>query len=303
MRRAGKSSGVFMFLGSASIELLQQSSESLAGRIAYHELYAITCQEWLSEETASRLHELWVRGGFPDSLLAHSDAFSYRWRHNFISTYLERDIPQLGPRIPAATLRDFWTMLAHSQGETINATKFAQNLDVSNVTIGRYMDLFVDLLLVRKLRPYTRNIKKRIVKSPRLYLRDSGITHALLNIENHNDLLGHPVVGKSWEGFLIESIAASLPPTAQLYFYRSTSGHEIDLIIEFSFNDLWAIEIKRSAKAGLSPGFFEACKDINPSRQFMLCDIDEGFPSHNEVQVVNIVELVVLIKDYTNHEK
>ena len=224
-RRKGNRSGLFLFLGSASIDLLQQSSESLAGRISYLELFPIDVLEYAAEnfqETAT----LWLRGGFPESLLAASDRDSLEWRQDFIRTYLERDIPMLGPRIPATTLERFWTMLAHNQGSVLNATHLARNLDVSGVTIGRYLDLMVDLLLVRRLQPWTSNAGKRLVRSPKIYVRDSGITHALMGIESFNNLLAHPVVGGSWEGFVIENIMSVAPVRMQPYFYRSAGGAE-----------------------------------------------------------------------------
>ena len=178
-------------------------------------------------------NQLWLRGGFPESLLSDSDLNSLNWRRDFIKTYLERDIPQLGPRIPAQTLERFWTMLAHNQGAVLNASQLARNLEVSSVTVSRYLDLMTDLLLVRRLQPWTFNIGKRLVRSPKVYVRDSGITHALLNILNYNDLLGHPVVGGSWEGFVIENIMSVVPTGTIPFYYRTADGAEIDLILEF----------------------------------------------------------------------
>ena len=292
-RREGNRSGQFLFLGSASIELLRQSSETLAGRITYEELFPLDVIEWLETYPGDdSLRQLWLRGGFPDSVLSVDDSSSLRWRQDFIRTYLERDIPQLGPRIPASTLERFWVMLAHDQGGTMNASKIAANLNVSSVTIGRYTDLFVDLLLVRKLQPYSPNVKKRVVKSPRLYVRDSGITHALLNVGSYNDLLGHPVVGKSWEGFVIENIAAYLPPQARLYYYRTARGAEIDLLIEFSLDEIWAIEIKRGTQATPSKGFYEACEDIGPTRKYVVHAGTDRFPLQHEIEAVPLDQLI-----------
>ncbi len=288
-RREGKKSGQFLFLGSASIELLQQSSETLAGRISYIELYPVDVIEYAGDaHDLQKINTLWLRGGFPDSLLAGTDSQSLDWRYDFIKTYLERDIPQLGPRVPATTLERFWTMLAHSQGTTINASKLASNIDVSNVTVSRYIDLLVDLLLIRKLPPWTFNIKKRLVKSPRVYVRDSGITHALLNISSYNDLLGHPVVGKSWEGFVIENIMSVLPRRVQPYYYRTASGAEIDLVLEFSTHERWAIEIKRSSAPSLSQGFFEACDDIKASKKFVIYAGADEFPMKNDITAISL---------------
>lgn len=276
-RRRGSRSGLFLFLGSASIDLLQQSSESLAGRISYLELFPIDVLEYAAEnfqETST----LWLRGGFPESLLAASDRDSLQWRQDFIRTYLERDIPMLGPRIPATTLERFWTMLAHNQGSVLNAAHLARNLDVSGVTISRYLDLMVDLLLVRRLQPWASNAGKRLVRSPKIYVRDSGITHALMGIESFNSLLAHPVVGGSWEGFVIENIMSVAPARMQPYFYRSAGGAEADLILEFADGKKWVIEIKRNSAPSLSKGFYIACEDIQPDKKFVIYSGKDTFP-------------------------
>ena len=292
-RRKGNKTGHFLFLGSASIELLQQSSESLAGRISYIELFPIDVLEYVkSPKDLAQLNQLWVRGGFPESLLAKDNKNSLLWRRDFIKTYLERDIPQLGPRVPAETLERLWIMLAHNQGTNLNASKLAGALDVSNVSIGRYVDLLTDLLLIRKLKPYISNIKKRLIKSPRIYVRDSGITHALLNIGNHNDLLGHPVVGKSWEGFVIENIISILPDSAEVFYYRTAGGAEIDLLIQFDHKEFWAIEIKRSAYANIERGFHEACEDIKPTRKFIIHGQEDKFPVKDDIQAISLFEFI-----------
>lgn len=296
-RRQGNKAGHFLFLGSASIDLLKQSSESLAGRISYIELFPVDITEYLSGSTEiEKQDQLWIRGGFPESLLASSDDLSLTWRRDFIRTYLERDIPQFGPRVPTETLERLWMMLAHAQGTNMNASKLAASLEVSNVSVSRYVDLFVDLLLIRKLPPYTTNVKKRLAKSPRIYVRDSGITHALLNIRGYNDLLGHPVVGKSWEGFVIENIISVLPQWVQTYYYRTAGGAEIDLVIEFGLNDLWAIEIKRSALATLSKGFYEACDDLNPKRKFVVYAGPDSFPLPADIQAVSLYDFMEMLK-------
>jgi len=298
-RRRGNTSGHFLFLGSASIDLLRQSSESLAGRTAYKELFPVNVLEYFDKQVSlDKLNRLWVRGGFPESLLARSDSISCEWRRNFIKTYLERDIPQLGPRIPAETLERLWIMLAHNQGTTINASKLATALEISNTSVARYVDLLVDLLLIRKLLPYTTNVKKRLVKSPRVYVRDSGIAHSLLNIKNYNDLLGHPVVGKSWEGFVIENILSVLPQGMGAFFYRTSGGAEIDLVLEFGLNDCWAIEIKRSASASLSRGFFEACEDIKPKRKYLVHGEADSFTLKNDVRASNLYDFMTTLKNH-----
>lgn len=286
-RRKGNKSGQFLFLGSASIDLLRQSSESLAGRIAYLELFGINQLEYSHD-----MHTLWRRGGFPESLLATSEKNSLEWRRDFIKTYLERDIPQLGPRIPAETLERFWTMLAHHQGTVLNSANLGRNLDVSGVTIGRYLDLMTDLLLVRRLKPWTFNIGKRLVRSPKIYVRDSGIVHALLNIADHNQLLGHPVVGGSWEGFVIENILSVAPPGVQPYYYGTPGGAEIDLVLEFSGAEKWAIEIKRSSSPVVSKGFHIACDDIKPERSYVVYSGTDQFSLGGGVTAISLVKLM-----------
>lgn len=296
-RRAGNRTGQFLFLGSASIDLLKQSSETLAGRISYIELHGVNALEYLQDAgDFQKLNALWLRGGFPDSLLSMDDTISLEWRYDFIKTYLERDIPQFGPRIPSTTLERFWMMLAHSQGTSINASKIAANIEVSNTTIARYIDLLTDLLLIRKIQPYSTNIKKRLVKSPRIYVRDSGITHALLNISTYNDLLGHPIVGKSWEGFVVENIASNLPSGVNLYYYRTAGGAEIDLVIEFSSKERWAVEIKRGTSLNLSRGFFEACEDIKPTQKFVVYAGGDHFPMKDDVMAISIYGLMELLR-------
>ena len=296
-RRKGNKTGLFLFLGSASLELLQQSSESLAGRISYIELYPINIFEF-KKEKQDNMNRLWLRGGFPESLLADTDHNSLAWRRDFVKTYLERDIPQLGPRIPAETLERFWIMLAHNQGTTINASQLSRNLEVSGTTIGRYLDLLVDLLLVRRLRPWRSNVGKRLVKSPKVYVRDSGITHSLLNILSYNDLLGHPVVGGSWEGFVIENIMSVTPPEAKPYFYRTSGGAEVDLILEFGVKQRWAIEIKHSSVPSISKGFYIACDDIKATRKYILYSGSDTFSMGNGVTAISLHDLMHKIMNH-----
>ena len=290
-RRQGQKYGQFLLLGSASIELLRQTSETLAGRIAFCELFPLTATEMASGD----INTLWQRGGFPESFLAGTDAESLNWRLHFIRTYLERDIPQFGPRIPAETLRRFWTMLAHNQGATLNASALARGLDVTGVTISRYLDLLVDLLLVRRLQPWTSHQGKRLVKSPKIYVRDSGITHALLNIETLDDLLGHPVTGGSWEGFVIENIASVLPERAAIGFYRTKGGAEIDLVIDFGTGELWAVEIKRSTAPTIAKGFHIACEDLKPTQKYAVYGGNERFPMSGGIQIISLAEMMLEI--------
>jgi predicted AAA+ superfamily ATPase len=286
-RREGRRTGRFLLLGSASIDLLRQSSESLAGRVAYVELAPIDA---LEVEPAQR-DTLWTRGGFPDSLLASNDANSYRWRRDFIRTYLERDVPQLGPRIPAETLRRLWTMLAHQQGGLLNASEIARGLGVHSKTVASYIDLLVDLLLVRRLEPWHANVGKRLVKSPRIYVRDSGIAHALLGLTSKEGLLGHLVAGGSWEGFVIESLIAATPAGTQASFYRTSAGAEIDLLLTFTGGEKWAIEIKRSLSPKPERGFHHACQDLQPERSYVVYPGSECYPLSESVRVTSLVAL------------
>jgi len=224
--------------------LLQQTSESLAGRVAQLELTPFQAREVLpANATAADINSLWVRGGFPLSWLAASDADSLTWREVFVTTYLEKDIPALGPRIPATTLRRLWTMLAHSQGELLDQSKLASALAISGQTVGRYIDLLCDLMLVRRLPAWSGNAGKRLVRAPKVYVRDSGIVHALLGLRDLDAVLGHPVAGSSWEGFVIEQLIAAAP-LAQASFYRTSHGAEVDLVLEFKSGETWVIEIQ-----------------------------------------------------------
>jgi len=281
-RRKGRKSGRFLLLGSASMDLLRQSGESLAGRIAYLELGPLDVLEIEPADPAS----LWLRGGFPDSFLAADDSQSFRWRENFIRTYLERDVPQLGPRVPAETLRRFWVMLAHAQGGLLNAAALARGLGVTGKTVSSYLDLLVDLLLVRRLPPWHRNIGKRLVKSPKVYVRDSGVVHALLGLVDREDVLGHPVVGQSWEGFVIENLILVAPERSEASFYRAAGGAEIDLVLSLPGRDPWAIEIKRSLEPKPAKGFHSACEDVKPEARFVVYAGEERYPLGNDVEAI-----------------
>lgn len=286
-RRDGRRAGQYLLLGSASLDLLQESGETLAGRIAYLELGPLN----VVETGAEPIDALWLRGGFPDSLTAPSDARSLRWRQNFIRTYLERDIPQFGPRIAAETLRRFWTMLAHHQSGLLNVASLARNLGVDVKTAQSYIDLLCDLLLVRRLPPWHANIGKRLVKSPKVYVRDSGLVHALLDIADKETLLSHPVVGASWEGFVIENLLACAPSTVQAYFYRTSGGAEIDLLLAWPGGALWAIEIKRSLAPKVERGFHAACNDLAPARKLVVYPGQDSFPLGHDVHAVPLLAL------------
>ena len=273
-RRKGFRTGQFLLMGSASDTLLHQTAESLAGRVRYIELQPFDLTE-VGVETES---VLWQRGGFPDSFLARTDRASLKWRDDFIRTYLERDIPALGLRIPAATLRRFWTMLAHSQGGLLNAARLAAGLGISGQSVARYLDVLVDLMLVRRLPPWHANAGKRLVKSPKIYVRDSGLTHALLGIDRLEGLLGHPVVGGSWEGFCIENLIAAAPEGTEASFYRSGAGAELDLILKVPSGVIWAIEIKRTTTPKVSRGFHLAAEDIGAAERMLVYAGDHDAP-------------------------
>ncbi len=293
-RRKGNKTGLFLFLGSASLELLQQTGESLAGRISLLELFPVNALEYDATQK-EKMNRLWLRGGFPESLLAESDGDSIQWRRDFIRTYLERDIPSLGPRIPSETMRRFWTMLAHQQGSVINAAQIARSLEMSGVSVGRYIDLLVDLLMVRRIQPWSTNEGKRLVRSPKVYLRDPGMVHALLNIPDLNALFGHPVVGGSWEGFVIENILSVIPVETLPFFYRTTHGVELDLVLEWAGKERWAIEIKKHSTPVLSKGFYTACDDVKAHRRFIIYDGLESFTMPGEVMAIPLYQFMQLI--------
>lgn len=286
-RRRGRGLGRFLLLGSASMELLRQSGESLAGRIAYLELGPLD----VTEVGSGELSPLWVRGGFPDSFLSSDDRRSFLWRQNFIRTYLERDIPQFGRRIPAETLRRFWVMLAHAQGGLLNAAALSRGLGVDGKTVSRYLDLMADLLLVRRLPPWRKNVGKRLVKSPKVYVRDSGIVHALLGLTSKEDLLGHPVVGASWEGFVIETLVSQLPDGSEASHYRSSGGAEIDLVLTLPGRRPWAIEVKRSLKPRPRKGFHSGGGDVRPESKFVVYPGEERYRITPDTEAVPLPDL------------
>ena len=286
-RRQGRRSGQFLLLGSASDALLRQSSESLAGRIVYEDLPGLDALEVADEREA-----LWIRGGFPDAFTARSDAASARWRLNFIRTYLERDIPQLGVRVPSETLRRFWTMLAHRQGGLLNASELARSLDVSVPAVTRYVDLLSDLMLVRRLPPYFANVGKRLVKTPKVYIRDSGVAHSLLGLGTLDDVLSHPVAGASWEGFVIENLIAAAPFGTDAWFYRTRAGAEIDLLLLLPDRRLWAIEVKRSAVPRAARGFELAASDLGAAERLVVHPGREAFPLSGATTAIPLTELM-----------
>ena len=286
-RRSGKANGRFLLLGSAAMDLLRQSGETLAGRVSYLELGPFD----VLETGAAAIDALWVRGGFPRSFLAPSEDVSLQWRRDFIRTYLERDIPQFGVRIPAETLRRFWTMLAHNQAQILNAASLARGLAVDGKTVAGYLDLLVDLLVVRRLPAWHRNIGKRLVKSPKVYVRDTGIAHALLGIRDKEALLGHPVVGQTWESFVIETLIATSPDGSEAHYYRTSNGTEVDLLLTLPNGELWAIEVKRSSAPKIERGFHSACADLKPHKRFVVYSGIERFPLDKMTDAISVVEL------------
>ncbi len=285
--RAGEVAGQFLLLGSAAPDLLRQSGESLAGRIAYLELAPLDVRE-VGGDVASRV---WGRGGFPPSFLAESDGQSAEWREQFIRTYLERDVPQLGPRVPAETLRRLWTMLAHGQGSLLNMAVLARSLAIDGKTVARYVDLLADLFLVRRLSPFHANVRKRLVKSPKTYVRDSGLVHALLRLDDEDAVLGHPVAGASWEGFVVETLIRAAPDRARASFYLTATGVEVDLLLELPGGRLWAIEIKRSSAPKVERGLRVALDDLRPERMFLVYSGEERYPLGGGIEAIGLTAL------------
>ena len=292
-RRKGLLTGRFLLLGSASGELLRQSGESLAGRIAYLELPPLQPLEL----NAADQDPLWLRGGFPCSFLASSQPKSMTWRQNLINTYLQRDIPAYGTRIPAETLRRLWTMLAHSQGGLLDVSMLGKNLMLDAKTVHRYLDLFVDLMLLRRLSPWHSNTGKRMVKSPKLYIRDSGLVHALLGIVSTDDVLAHPVVGNSWEGFVIEALLNAAPVNTSAGFYRTSNGAEIDLVMNVPGHGVWAIEIKRGLGSPPRRGFYNACEDIAPNKRLAVYPTGESYQLGAGVEAVGLRTMIELLRE------
>lgn len=286
-RRSGRRSGLYLLLGSASLDLLQQAGESLAGRIAYRELTPFNVQE-LPEAEHTRL---WVRGGFPESYLARTPAASLRWRQDFIRTYVERDIPLFGGRVGSEALRRLWGMLAHQQGALVNASVLARSLALDMRTVNRYLDLLVEMFLVRRLEPWHANLGKRLTKSPKLYVRDSGLLHALLGLPDEEALLGHPAVGASWEGFVLENLITAAGTSASAHFYRTSGGAEVDLLLNWPSGECWAIEVKRSLAPKVERGFHSACEDLQPTRKLVIYPGDEPFPLGDGVQAMPLATL------------
>ena len=280
--------GRFLLLGSASPQLLQQASESLAGRISFHELSPFDVSE--VQPTFAELPSFWLRGGYPLSWLDKTDEASAAWRESFIVTHLERDIPAFGIRVPGTTLRRFWQMLAHLHGQMWNASRLASGFGVSAPTVQHYLDILEATYMVRRLPPLHANLSKRLVKSPKIYLRDSGLLHALLGLRSLEDLAGHPVVGASWEGWVLEQIAQLLPSPWKLSFYRTAAGAEVDIVAERG-NKKVGFEIKFSSAPTLTKGFWSAVDDLALERVYVIAPVETGYPLSQNVEVVPAIEL------------
>lgn len=295
-KRAGEKAGHFLLLGSASKDLLQQSSESLAGRIRYLELSPFNFQElYLEDQLGFNSEKLWYRGGFPDSYLADSEQESWDWRHDFITTYVEKDIPLFGPQVSATRMKRFWTMLAHFHGQQANLSDIGKSLEVSHTTARTYLDILQDFFMIRQLQPYSGNTKKRLIKSPKIYIRDSGLLHSLLSIHSFDQLLGHPILGASWEGFVAENILNSISNQWKASYYRSSNQSEIDLILEKGNQEIWAVEIKRSVSPTLSSGFHRACEDIGATRKMVVYSGNEQFYLKEKTEVVGLKDFLMEI--------
>lgn len=278
-----RNAGRFLLLGSASPQLLQQTSESLAGRIIFHELAPFTVDEIKPAHT--ELQNFWLRGGFPPSWLAQTDDLSTLWRESFISTHLERDIPSFGIRIPGQTLHRFWQMLAHLHGQLWNASRLATGFGVSAPTVQHYLDILEATYMLRRLPPLHANVGKRLVKSPKIYLRDSGLLHTLLGITSLNQLAGHPILGASWEGWVLEQIAHLLGSRWQLSFYRTSGGAEMDVVAEQG-NRRLCFEIKFSSAPTVSKGFWSAVADLEPTQTFVVAPVEQPYPLAAGVEVI-----------------
>ncbi|MGL5810772.1 MAG: ATP-binding protein [Nocardioides sp.] len=290
-RRSGFRHGQFLLLGSASLDLINLSAESLAGRIAHVDLSGVNLDE--AADAGISADRLWLRGGFPDSLTARDDAASLRWRQDLIRSYLERDVPMFAPRLPAETLRRLWTMLAHSSGGLFNASRLAASLGVSGPTVDRYVDLLVDLGLVRRLQPWHANVGKRLTKSPKIYVRDSGLLHALLDLGDLDAVRGHPAVGGSYESHAVEAIIDAAGPSYQPHFYRTARGDEVDLLLVRGGEVAYTIEVKLSTAPTVSPGFHRCLEQLRTPPAYLVHPGDtEPFPIADGVTGIGLHAMV-----------
>jgi hypothetical protein len=297
-KRAGEKAGQFLLLGSASRDLIQQTSETLAGRIRFLELHPFSALE-IQRVDPERftLEKIWLRGGFPDSFLAGSDDDSWDWRTDFISSYVERDIPLMGPQISPTRMRDLWSMLAHYHTQQINLSRLGESLGVNYKTVKNYIDTLTDFYMLRQIQPWSGNTRKRLVKTPRIYLRDSGLMHRLLNISDYETLLGHPAVGPSWEGFVIENIIVYLSDKWRYSYYRTSARAEVDLVLEGPNRRTWAVEIKRSTAPRVTKGFYLACEDIKATKQFVIYPGKDRFPLDRGIEAMGLIEFLQMINE------
>jgi len=295
---SNRTNGRFIILGSASPNLIQKSAETLAGRIGFVELTPFLLSELINTDSTFSLQKYWFKGGFPDSYLANSDKESKLWRENFIRTYVERDLLQLGFQLPSLQLSRLLTMFSHTQGQLFNSNKLAESLGVTHPTIRRYLDLFEQTYLVRTLQPYIPNIKKRLIKSPKVYIRDSGILHQLLQINDFNQLMGHPVFGSSWEGVVIENIITEMNDW-QSFFYRTSTGEDVDLVLIKGEHRI-AIECKASSAPHLSKGFWNVIEDIAPEHTFIVVPINESYLLKENVTVAGLIQTITQLKQLNN---
>lgn len=299
-KRNGERAGHFLLLGSASKDLLQHSSETLAGRIRYLELTPFTANELIPNKHFYNMEKLWIQGGFPDSYLAETENESWKWRNDFIGTYMERDLPLMGVKVSPIHLRRFWKMLAHYNGNQINLSEVGRSLELSHTTIKSHLDILTDFYMVRQVPPWSGNVKKRLVKSPKIYIRDTGILHSLLNISSLYTLMSNPALGASWEAFVIENILNSLDTRWQYSYYRTATQIEIDLVLETPDGEVWAIEIKRNSAPKVSKGFIEACNDVKATHKWIINSLEDRYPVSNGIEVIGFTEFIKLISDKNN---
>jgi len=277
----------FLVLGSASPVLLQQTSESLAGRIAYLEIHGLSLQE----VGVAHLETLWLRGTFPRAYLANNQAASIQWRQDFIRTFLERDLPMLGVNIPAITMRRFWMMLAHYHGQTWNASEFSRAFGMSDKSVRHYLDILTSTFVIKQLAPWWENISKRQVKAPKIYLNDSGLLHTLLGLNNKEELESHPKVGASWEGFAMNAVIAQLNALPEEIFYWSTySGAEIDLVV-MRGNQRLGFEFKRTSSPSLTSSLQTACADLNLTKAYIIYMGNDVFPLNDKVTALGLARI------------
>lgn len=295
-KRTGEKAGQFLLLGSASRDLIQHSSETLAGRVRFLELGPLSVLEMSQTDPLGfNFEKLWFRGGFPESYLADTDDESWEWRSDFISSYVERDIPLMGPQVSAVTMRRLWSMLAHHHAQQVNLSQLGKSLGVNYKTVKNYIDTLTDFYMVRQIQPWAGTTKKRLVKAPKIYLRDTGLMHRLLNIADFETLLGHPSIGSSWEGFIVENIINHLSDKWRYSYYRTSAQAEVDLVLEGPRQEVWAIEIKRSIAPDVRKGFHLASQDVHATKRFVIYPGSERFPLAREIEALSIVQFLQLL--------